>query len=118
VTRFVLHPGYVTSPNDGDRHYIGARQLADLYGVRLSECVVIDPERPRISLGHGDLSAYLHLFPSAEGAAYWRISETERAQYPITDRLPQRAYVVRRGTRRFSVLRATLREVVEVARGL
>lgn len=32
--------GYVTSANDGDEHYISAAQLAHLYGVDPSACLV------------------------------------------------------------------------------
>ena len=39
--KYALHPGPVTSKNDGDRHFIDAHQLAFLYRVRQSECVVV-----------------------------------------------------------------------------
>lgn len=32
--RYLLCPGWVTSQTDGQSHYIGAHQLARLYGVR------------------------------------------------------------------------------------
>lgn len=38
--KYVLHPGYIRSRSDGDIHYIGAGQLANLYGVPLSECII------------------------------------------------------------------------------
>lgn len=41
VAKYALHPGMVTSKRDGDRHFIDAHQLARLYGVRPSECVVV-----------------------------------------------------------------------------
>lgn len=41
---YALYPGPVISKMDGDEHYIGAAQLAQLYGVRLSQCIVIHPE--------------------------------------------------------------------------
>jgi hypothetical protein len=37
--KYVLHPGFITSRTDGDRHYIGDAQLARLYGVPMSECI-------------------------------------------------------------------------------
>lgn len=95
MIRFCLHPGPVYSVNDGDDHFIGAHQLADLYGVKSTECVVITRDNggdlPRDYRGPEsrwrgiDLSTLLHLYPSKQGAAYWHISETERQQYP-TDR--------------------------------
>jgi hypothetical protein len=36
--RYLLVPGYVTSANDGQRHFVSGAQLASLYGVSLSEC--------------------------------------------------------------------------------
>lgn len=83
MIRFVLHVGTVYSPNDGDRHKINGPTLAQLYGVRLSECIVIDEDRPETALGIGDLSRYLHLYPSTQGAAYWKISQTEHDLYPL-----------------------------------
>ena len=81
MIRFALHPGPVHSVNDGDYHMIGAPQLAQLYGVRLSECVIIDHDRPDTTIGR-DTDRLLHLYPSEQGAAYWPISEVERRQYP------------------------------------
>lgn len=43
--RYVLCPGWVTSKNDGDRHYITAEQLAQLYGVPMAECLVYAPQK-------------------------------------------------------------------------
>lgn len=37
--RYVVHPGQVTSKTDGQTHYVGFRQLIELYGVARSECV-------------------------------------------------------------------------------
>lgn len=38
--KFILSPSYMISENDGQEHWVGARELARLYGVDLSECVV------------------------------------------------------------------------------
>lgn len=43
---YVLVPGWVRSASDGDRHYVGARQLAALYRVPLRRCLV-KADRPR-----------------------------------------------------------------------
>ena len=40
VQKYVLCPGYVHSKNDGDRHYITATRLVELYRVPLNDCVV------------------------------------------------------------------------------
>jgi hypothetical protein len=42
--RYAVFPGNVTSENDGDKHYVGARQLMHLYGVDPRECIVISSE--------------------------------------------------------------------------
>ena len=41
--RYVLHPAFVTSQSDGQRHYISALMLARLYRVPMDECVCFDP---------------------------------------------------------------------------
>lgn len=41
---YLLCPGLVTSCTDGDRHYIGASQLAMLHGVRMADCLVMPPQ--------------------------------------------------------------------------
>lgn len=48
--RYVLCPGYVVSARDGDEHFIGARQLAHLYGVPLNQCVIPPDHRMPQSL--------------------------------------------------------------------
>jgi len=45
--QFLLIPGYVESRSDGDRHYIAAEELANLYGVSLKDCVVISSDEFR-----------------------------------------------------------------------
>ncbi len=40
MKKYLLCPGPVTSKIDGDRHHISASDLARLYGVQMSECVV------------------------------------------------------------------------------
>lgn len=39
MVRYVLCPGYVYSRNDGQRHWVGAAQLRQLYAVPARECV-------------------------------------------------------------------------------
>jgi hypothetical protein len=36
MKKFICKGGYVISENDGDRHFIGVRELCNLYGVRES----------------------------------------------------------------------------------
>jgi hypothetical protein len=42
--RFLVIPGTITSKSDGDRHFIGARELMRLYRVKPEECVVMSEE--------------------------------------------------------------------------
>lgn len=59
--RYVLHPGYIRSKNDGDRHFIGGPRLARLYGVSLLDCVYGDV--PTYTPREGDI----HLRPRFNG---------------------------------------------------
>ena len=38
--KFSVLPGYITSKNDGQRHYIGWPQLIRLYGVKKEDCFI------------------------------------------------------------------------------
>lgn len=60
MTRYVLHPGWVTSRNDGDRHYITAIRLAELYGVHPACCRVSSPDAK-------DKEGEVHLYPRYDG---------------------------------------------------
>lgn len=44
ATRYVICPGSVRSRSDDQRHYISAGQLAFLYGVRLQDCELYEPQ--------------------------------------------------------------------------
>lgn len=39
--KYLVCPGYVSSVNDKDEHYISAMRLIKLYGVHPRECVVL-----------------------------------------------------------------------------
>jgi hypothetical protein len=39
--KYALYPGYVVSQNDGQRHFVSHDHLAMLYGVRLSDCLIV-----------------------------------------------------------------------------
>lgn len=39
MKKYLLCPGYITSWNDGDVHYITEEQLIRLYGVNRNDCV-------------------------------------------------------------------------------
>lgn len=42
--RYVIFPGYVQSKSDGQHHYLSALRLAFLYGVRLKDCEIYQPQ--------------------------------------------------------------------------
>ena len=63
--RIFLHPGYVISKTDGDRHYITARELARLYCVPYNLCTVI--RSPSSHLGYTPIESDIHLYPDVNG---------------------------------------------------
>lgn len=74
TARYLLCPGMVRSRADGDEHFVGARQLMRLYGLRPEQCLVMPEARPGQPCGlrrwldgaleRGDLIA---LRPRADG---------------------------------------------------
>ncbi len=42
MKKYVILPGHVTSRSDGDRHYISATQLINLYRVGHEDCAVVN----------------------------------------------------------------------------
>lgn len=65
--KYVVHPGWVTSAHDGDRHYIEFYQLVRLYGVNPIEC--IDASSAHAMLGWSDevWATFKHLNPRYDG---------------------------------------------------
>jgi len=61
MKKYILHPGYMYSNFDGDKHYISAFQLCLLYSVKWSECVVYVSDN---SEGIKDL---ISLYPRSDG---------------------------------------------------
>lgn len=41
--KYLVRPSKVVSKNDGDVHFIGAREIMRLHGVDPRECIVIPP---------------------------------------------------------------------------
>jgi hypothetical protein len=66
LPRFVLHPGMVKSRTDGDMHFVGIGQLASLYRVPLTECVVATEFRLRL-FTPAELERMVHLYPREDG---------------------------------------------------
>lgn len=44
--KYAVAPGYVTSVNDGQKHWIGFGALTWLYGVKPSECIRVEQDEP------------------------------------------------------------------------
>jgi len=63
VVKYIAFGGYVRSQNDGDVHYVTARQLVGLYNVKLSECILASNVR-RLSQYEQKL---IPLHPSSKG---------------------------------------------------
>lgn len=64
MKKYMLHPGWVISITDGDRHYISAQQLCSLYEVSLSECVIYKGD---IGYSMTDWKKFIHLRPRSNG---------------------------------------------------
>jgi len=63
VIKYILHPGEEKSENDGQLHYIDAQQLANIYGISLSECIVVDYKRPETYKGIDWDKGLINLYP-------------------------------------------------------
>ncbi len=85
IKRFVIRPGWVTSVNDGQDHWITARQVIQLHGVDPRECIIIDKRDPSSSMGYSPeyLARLLELKPMK--SFYSPIGPAERRAYPIDD---------------------------------
>lgn len=62
MVKYVLHPGFVYSKTDGDRHYISADKLIRLYKVRPNNCVL-----HREHSHFEGMKGMIHLFPRYDG---------------------------------------------------
>lgn len=63
---YILHPGWVSSRYDGDRHYITAARLADLYGLKMQQCAVA-PDSEKGWQGWVEPENAIHLRPRNDG---------------------------------------------------
>ena len=70
MLKYVIYPGEVVSESDGEKHFIGAEQLARLYGVDLTECMVVDDRRkftPASMMSWRKDSGLIHLYTRSDG---------------------------------------------------
>ena len=86
--RLFLHPGPVRSQNDGQRHFIGAQQLARLWGVPYKHARIMDMERPETlgDTGFKTEPGDLHLYPN-RGGNYRHIKKSPTGTMAIWDEL-------------------------------
>lgn len=64
VKKYIMHPGWVLSHRDGDRHYVRGADLIRLYKLDPAECIVAWQPADL----HGiDVNAYTHLYPDPSG---------------------------------------------------
>lgn len=68
--KYAIHPGYVTSFRDGDRHYLSASRLAELYGLSKDRYIIWDRSRPETYRGR-DWDDFKHLFPRPDGRYFY-----------------------------------------------
>lgn len=66
MAKYLIIGDWVRSKNDGDRHYISARQLIELYGLDPKECKTIENNQPMSLLGV-DLTMFTVLRPLIHG---------------------------------------------------
>jgi hypothetical protein len=64
--KYVLHPGYVRSA-DGDEHFISSAMLADLYKLKLKECIFANNFDWDRGLTQEYLDGLIHLNPDPTG---------------------------------------------------
>uniref|UniRef100_A0A6M3LH95 Uncharacterized protein n=1 Tax=viral metagenome TaxID=1070528 RepID=A0A6M3LH95_9ZZZZ len=66
MKKYIVYPGFVTSRNDGDRHYVSASQLIHLHKVQNSECIIVRGRRDYYKL-HGINRELINLIPRSDG---------------------------------------------------
>ena len=64
--RYAVHPGFIISKHDRQRHYIGFRDLVRHFKVSSADCIVWDESDPRTTHGR-QWTDYVHLFPDYHG---------------------------------------------------
>lgn len=77
--KYLVIGGYVRSKNDGQKHYIPAHRLVDLYNVSPSECILTDSkdmDRALCGIHPNDRSKLIRLFPRYDGD--YRITTASR----------------------------------------
>ena len=64
MKRYALHPGWMKSSYDFQRHYVGYKQLIKIHGLNPAECFDATREIETIGL---DWRCIAHFFPLVHG---------------------------------------------------
>lgn len=67
MARYVLHPGYVHSQTDGQRHFITSTELRLLYRVSRNAVVVVCHHSPAKRIGFRPRPDDINLYPRNDG---------------------------------------------------
>lgn len=65
--KYVVHPGWVISQSDGQRHWVGYPRLVRLYGVNPKECIDAQSQAGTLGFSTSQWAKLKHLFPSRTG---------------------------------------------------
>ena len=68
MAKYIVHPGYIRSKNDGDRHYISYPRLCELYNVNPRDCFNAG-DRDRF-IGYQIDDSHIHLYPQVDSKKY------------------------------------------------
>lgn len=68
--KYAIHPGWVISIRDGDRHWVGERQLMGLYNLKPRECIVVRGSSDLKGYTGEFLNSLKHLYPLSNGNYY------------------------------------------------
>jgi len=79
--KYAVHPGYVTSISDGDRHFISAGTLAKLYGLRPHEYKVWSDRD--LGVPQEEYEKYEHLGPRRTKEEYDQVRDRIAAEREI-----------------------------------
>lgn len=67
MKKYMLVGGYVFSKSDGDRHYINARKLCELYKLNPAECIFMEENDTYMQAPRHGENSILILHPREDG---------------------------------------------------
>jgi hypothetical protein len=87
MKKYALYPDYIISKTDGEKHYITAKDLARLYGVKMSECIIVETLDDILSTRDKDLIALYprydgdYILPEKEDLWWWDVHDFYKGKY-------------------------------------